>query len=133
MLARHVKTRGPEAALVQVGQRLRHFRMRHDLTQEELARAAKLTPKFVSQIENGRVNPSIGVLARLVHDGLDLTFGVFFSWDPQDDLSTIVDLVERQPAHFRKRLVRAIEALCDSEDGTSEDGRRRAKSRRTDP
>ncbi len=103
--------------MVQVGQRLRHFRMRLDLTQEELARAAQLTPKFVSQIENGRVNPSIGVLARLVHDGLELTFSVFFSWDPHDgDLSTIVDLLARQPSPFRRRLVRAIEALCEDEE-----------------
>ena len=84
------------------------------MTQEALARAAGVTPKFVSQIENGHVNPSIGVLGRLV-GALRLTFGVFFTWDPHDgDVSTVVALMHAQPSEFRKRLIRAVEVLCDS-------------------
>lgn len=87
------------------------------MTQEALARAASLTAKFVSQIENGRVNPSIAVLARLVHDGLRTTFSVFFAWHPHDgDVSTVLALVQKQPAAFRRRLVRAIQALCELDE-----------------
>ncbi|GEM_PF-5631850 len=105
------------------------------MTQEALARAASLTAKFVSQIENGRVNPSIAVLARLVNNGLRTTFSVFFAWHPLDgDLSTVLALVEKQPAPFRRRLVRAIEALCELDEiplAVSPAGDRRKRKRQS--
>lgn len=83
------------------------------MTQEALARAAKLTSKFVSQIENGRVNPSIAVLTRIVEDGLGLSFAVFFAWSPGDgDLSAVVALLAAQPLERRKKIIRAVESLC---------------------
>lgn len=79
-----------------------------------MARAAKLTPKFLSQIENGRVNPSIGVLARVVNDGLRVPLAVFFAWDPVDGhTSAMVALLASQPSEVRGRLVRAMHVLCD--------------------
>lgn len=69
-----------EATVADVARRVHHFRAEKRMTQEALALASSLTPKFVSQIENGHVNPSIAVLARLVEDGLGLTFAAFFSW-----------------------------------------------------
>jgi len=74
-----------EALATKIGQRVRRLRDQLGLTQEALAHASKLTPKFLSQIENGRVNPSIGVLARLVEDGLQVSLSAFFSWDDEGD------------------------------------------------
>jgi len=103
-------------SVVELGHRIRYFRTRRGLTQEALARAASLTPKFVSQIENGRVNPSIGVLERVVHDGFRTTLGVFFLWDPETvDISTMLGLIRRLPADQQRRIVRAVEVLCDHE------------------
>jgi transcriptional regulator with XRE-family HTH domain len=96
-----------------IGRRLRHFRSEQRMTQEALARAAKLTPKFVSQIENGRVNPSIAVLARIVEDALGLSFAVFFAWSPgEGDLASVVALLAAQPLERRKKIIRAVESLC---------------------
>ena len=96
----------------EVGRRLRSFRDAAGMTQETLARSAKLSPKFVSQIENGRVNPSIAVLARLVQDGLGMSLAAFFAWAPDDaDLSAVVSLLEAQSPDMRKRILRAIESL----------------------
>jgi transcriptional regulator with XRE-family HTH domain len=72
------------------------------MTQETLARRAKVTPKFISQIENGRVNPSIGVLERIVVDGLRLTLGMFFLWHPD-------------AAESRRRVLRVVAVLCDDD------------------
>jgi len=103
------------------GARLRYFRTTAGITQEALARSAKLTPKFVSQIENGHVNPSIGVLSRLVEDGLHLPLAAFFAdgsdGDVRDDLTKLVALFSSQPAGVRKRAFRVLKALCAEHDG----------------
>jgi transcriptional regulator with XRE-family HTH domain len=108
------RTRDTET--IELGERVRHFRTHFGLTQEALARSADLTPKFVSQIENGRVNPSIGVLERMVHDGFGISLGAFFLWHPERaDLSSTLALLARQPADHHRRIVRVIEVLCDHE------------------
>jgi transcriptional regulator with XRE-family HTH domain len=113
MLPCFVAVPGGEAIVSDVARRLRHFRAERRMTQEALARAAKLTPKFVSQIENGRVNPSIAVLARIVEDGLGLSFAVFFAWAAGEaDLSSVVQLLSAQPLERRKKIIRAVETLC---------------------
>jgi len=104
---------------IDVARRVRTFRIQAGLTQEELARAAKVTPKFLSQLENGHVNASIAVLARVVEDGLAMPLAMFFGADPDDDVvaevSTIVALLASQPEAVRRCAIRLIRALIDSE------------------
>jgi len=93
------------------------------MTQEALARVAKLTPKFLSQIENGRVNPSIGVLERIVADGFGITMGVFFLWDPEDvEVSRVLALLAQQTSEYRRRVLRVVEVLCDGENKARDRG-----------
>jgi transcriptional regulator with XRE-family HTH domain len=103
--------------MAEVATRLRHFRTSAGITQETLARSAKLTPKFVSQIENGHVNPSIGVLARLVEDGLKLPLAAFFANDTdgdiRDDLTKLVSIFAIQSSDVRKCALRVMRALCE--------------------
>jgi transcriptional regulator with XRE-family HTH domain len=110
------RRRTPEHAS-DLGPRLRRFREAAGLTQKGLARKAGLTPKFVSQIENGHVNPSIEVVSRLVHDGLHLPLSAFFAADDgdavQNDLDSIRALLGGQPAAVRRRAWRIVRALCD--------------------
>ena len=49
-----------------VGARLRLVRMRHGLSQRELARRAGVTNATVSLIESNKVNPSVGALKRVL-------------------------------------------------------------------
>jgi transcriptional regulator with XRE-family HTH domain len=102
-----------------VGARLRHFRNTARLTQEDLARSARLTAKFVSQIENGHVNPSIGVITRLVVDGLNMPLAAFFASDSaddvRDDLHRLSALLSGQPAHVRQRALAVIKALVEED------------------
>jgi len=68
-----------------VGARLRLVRARLDLSQRALARSAGVPSSSISLIENGKVNPSVGVLKRLL-DAAGLSLGEFFSFDlPPDD------------------------------------------------
>ncbi|WP_170315607.1 cupin domain-containing protein [Nakamurella deserti] len=50
----------PRAA--SLGPRLRDFRLRSGLTVRELARQVNVSPSFVSQIENGKSQPSVSTL-----------------------------------------------------------------------
>ena len=99
------------------GARLLHFREARGLTQEALARRAGLSAKFVSEIENGRTNPSINVVARLVEDGLELPLSAFFARDLGDDsradLAQLVALLGGQPLAVRRRALRVLKALCE--------------------
>jgi transcriptional regulator with XRE-family HTH domain len=104
---------------VDVARRVRTFRIQAGLTQEELARVAKVTPKFLSQLENGHVNASIAVLARVVEDGLAMPLAMFFGADPDEDvvaeISTIVALLATQPVAVRRCAIRLIRALIENE------------------
>ncbi|MGH3348325.1 MAG: helix-turn-helix domain-containing protein [Nocardioides sp.] len=51
---------------VGLGQALRSIRERRELSLRELARRVNVSPSFVSQIELGRANPSVGTLYSLV-------------------------------------------------------------------
>lgn len=105
----------PAARLV--GRRVRQLRDAVALTQEELGRRAKLTPKFISQVENGRVNPSIGVVARLAIDGLGVPLSAFFADSPPgellDDVHAVTALIGAQSPAARKRAFRVLQALFD--------------------
>jgi len=100
------------------------------MTQEELARSAKVTPKFVSQLENGHVNASIAVLQRVVEEGLGIPLAMFFGSDPADDVigdaSTILQLLATQPLDVRRRAIRLVRALLEDEPTRSDgNGRKR--------
>jgi len=51
---------------VQLGQSIRASRERHGMSLRELARRVNVSPSFVSQIELGKANPSVGTLYSLV-------------------------------------------------------------------
>lgn len=52
----------PDAA---VGGRIRQFRVARQLTLRDLADRARISPGFLSQVERGQVNASVGTLRRL--------------------------------------------------------------------
>ncbi len=66
---------------VDVGSRLRHVRLRHGLSQRELARRAGLTNSTISLIESNRTNPSVGALKRIL-DGIPIGLAEFFALEP---------------------------------------------------
>lgn len=49
----------------QIGAGVRQHRARHDMTQVELARAARLNRTYISRLERGRAMPTADVLVRL--------------------------------------------------------------------
>jgi transcriptional regulator with XRE-family HTH domain len=67
-----------------VGDRLRKLREEHRYSMRQLARRANVSPSLISEVERGRVEPSISVLKRLA-TSLDTTLTYFFSEPRSDD------------------------------------------------
>lgn len=57
-----------EAADDGIGARIREFRQARHITLRELADRAGISPGFLSQLERGQTNPSIGTLRRLAEE-----------------------------------------------------------------
>ena len=131
-MGRVAETEDKDGAM-EIARRVRLFRTQADMTQEELARAANVTPKFVSQLENGHVNASIGVLRRVVEDGLQIPLALFFGSDPDEDVvgdaATLLGLLASQPARVRRCAIRLVRALIDCEQAPPDGGRSRGDGR----
>ena len=56
---------GSDFGLVEFGQLLRRLRLERRLTQEELAEAAGVSPRYVALIEAGARNPTLNVVLEL--------------------------------------------------------------------
>jgi transcriptional regulator with XRE-family HTH domain len=78
--AAHAATNARELAAPPIGQRLRELREQHRLTMRGLAELAGVSASLISDVERGRVEPSISALKRLA-GALDTTLIYFFSED----------------------------------------------------
>lgn len=67
---------------VDIGSRLRHLRMAHNLSQRDLAKRAGVTNSTISLIESNSTNPSVGALKRIL-DGIPIGLAEFFSFEPE--------------------------------------------------
>jgi transcriptional regulator with XRE-family HTH domain len=76
--------------MIQLGKTIRRLRTERGISQQDLAHTAKLTPSFLSMVENDRRQPSLAVLHRL-SDALGLPDEVLI-WDA---VQLPVDLTER--------------------------------------
>lgn len=93
--------------------RFRDLRAALGLTQETVASRAKLTPKFLSEVENEHSSPTMGVAVRMVTDGLGLSLAEFFQEDmgSRDEVAKIRALLAGQPAAIRRQALALVRAL----------------------
>jgi transcriptional regulator with XRE-family HTH domain len=68
-----------------LGERIRGLRAERGLQQRQLADKANLTPSMVSQIESGRLTPSLNTLRRLA-DALSVSIPSLFDGQPAGSL-----------------------------------------------
>lgn len=68
-----------------IGARLRAIRQRLKLSQRQLARQSGVANATISQVEAGKLNPTVSMLKRIL-DGVPMSMGEFFADDlqPQD-------------------------------------------------
>ena len=64
----------------EIGRRLRDLRTRIGLSQRRLARISGVANATISQIEAGRLNPTVSMLKKIL-DGIPISLGEFFVKD----------------------------------------------------
>lgn len=99
-----------------LGRRVRSLRTAAGLTQEALAERARVSTKYLSDVERGKVNASIAVLYELAEQGLGISLIALlnFSIDLDEGRRTreeLTGLVEGQPPEARRRALRALDAF----------------------
>src|SRR5690606_9984848 len=67
---------------VDIGNRMRYLRQRHQISQRELAKRAKVSNATISLIESNQMNPSVGALKRIL-DGIPIGLAEFFALEPE--------------------------------------------------
>ncbi len=67
-----------------IGTRLRETRKRFRVSQRELARQSGVANATISLIENGKLNPTVSLLKKVL-DGLPMRLSEFFSDEPETD------------------------------------------------
>ena len=61
----------------EIGQRLKHIRLSLGLSQRQLARQSGVANATISQIEAGKLNPTVSMLKKVL-DGVPISLGEFF-------------------------------------------------------
>lgn len=68
---------------MEIGKKLKEYRVMNGLTQEELANRCELSKGFLSQIENDLTSPSISTLSDIA-EALGIDLATFFESDKQE-------------------------------------------------
>ncbi|MGE8080047.1 helix-turn-helix domain-containing protein [Peribacillus loiseleuriae] len=99
-----------------IGERLRFFRKRFGLSQEELAYRVSLHPTYIGQIERGEKNLTIESLEKIVEE-LEITFEELFhnvtigENKNKSVLTEIVEKLENKSVYDQKTFLMLIELL----------------------
>lgn len=88
------RTHASEVAGKIVGQEVRRARLESELSQAELARRLRVSPSYISNLEAGRVNATVGQLANIA-SAMNVALDVHLRTVP------------RQPVRLRGRAVDA--------------------------
>jgi transcriptional regulator with XRE-family HTH domain len=92
-----------------VGEHIRRLRLGLGFSLRELAARTDFTASFISQVENGRVSPSIGSMEKIAA-ALQVTMGEFFAAAAQGESGVVIRRNER-PALSSGWSAADIEAL----------------------
>ncbi len=97
-----------------VGQRIRNYRQKANMTQEELAERAELHYTYVGQVERGEKNLTLGSLEKIL-DALNLSFSDFFEGFEKRTKESIpslcYDLICRKDIKDQQRIYRILSEI----------------------
>jgi transcriptional regulator with XRE-family HTH domain len=123
-----------------IGHRLKELRLRHGLSQRQLARQSGVANATISQIEAGKLNPTVSMLKKVL-DGIPLRLSEFFSDEPEmpdrvffrsDELTAIADggvSYLQVGANLHDKAIQFIKECYQPGAGRRPDGRASARRR----
>ncbi len=101
-----------------VGARLREWRLRRGLTQEQLAERAGLSYKFIGEIERGTGNPTVDTLGRLAA-ALDVDFPELLGAGEPGRGSAASYTLSRKEIQFVREARESLDHLIDRLDSST--------------
>ena len=102
---------------IEIGKRIRHYRMQLRLSQEELAEKCGLHPTYIGQVERGEKNATIESISKITA-GLSISLGTFFenitSFDDANSYpAQAYDLILSATPEKQKRLVDILRSIFE--------------------
>lgn len=105
---------------VEIGKRIRNYRIGKKMSQEELAEKCGLHPTYIGQVERGEKNATLESISKIT-DGLSVTISTLFDKIEfcEDAAKNInypliaYDLVQSIPNDSQKKLVSIIRNIID--------------------
>src|ERR1035438_7576852 len=120
--AKPARGSSPDAYLHRLGERVRTLRHQRGITRKALAAHAKVSERYLAQLEVGKGNCSIVLLRRIARAiGLPVTQLVHDGAEPPLDLVLLTQFLERLPPDM---LVEARKLVTEHFSSPSEDRRR---------
>lgn len=102
---------------VEIGRRIRSYRLQNKLSQEELAEKCGLHPTYIGQIERGEKNATIESISKITA-GLSVPLGKLFEnigtvCDENDYPAQGYDLILSAPVAEQKKLVKILQMILE--------------------
>lgn len=90
-----------------IGEKVRQLRKAMGLSQEELAHKTDLGTSYLSALERGEKNPTVGTLMR-ISDVLDTTLAELIAGDEIRAVREVEELLKDVPARLRGPVLRVL-------------------------
>ena len=103
--------------MISIGKTIRRLRIERDVSQQDLAKDARLTPSFLSLVENDRRQPSLVVIRRLA-DALAVPEEILI-WDAVE-LPQSLGEKDRRLCETAKLIVRRFYEAENAQSAESE-------------
>lgn len=107
-----------ELSLEQVGKRLRRIRSQMDLTREQFAEQASISPQFLAEIENGKKGMSTETLFKICNrfnlSADYILLGKVSSAQLSDPVQTALDHFSEPYIELTEEIIRAIEKVTST-------------------
>lgn len=105
---------------VEIGKRIRNYRIQQKLSQEELAEKCELHPTYIGQVERGEKNATIESIYKITA-GLSVSMSTLFEKiDSYDGVNKennypffAYDLVQSIPNDCQKKIIAILKSIID--------------------
>lgn len=100
---------------IEIGQRIRNYRLQSGLNQEDLAEKCGLHPTYIGQVERGEKNATLESISKIA-GGLDLTLSKLFEnigsgEDNQNYPTEAYNLVLSLPIDEQEKLLKIMQLI----------------------
>lgn len=100
---------------VEIGQRIRSYRLQNGLNQEELAEKCGLHPTYIGQVERGEKNATIESISKIAN-GLSLSLSKLFenigsSVDNNNYPTEVYNLMLSLPTNEQEKMLKIMQMI----------------------